>query len=118
MSRTEKLANEIRHAICQILERELKDPHLGFITIIGVDVSPDLQLAKVYFTALGEAKQKEISEKTLKSAAGFIRSRLAGRVRMRYTPVLDFRPDESSEYGQKIDDIFKKINEGKSKDVS
>jgi ribosome-binding factor A len=114
VSRTQKLASQIRHAICQILERELKDPHLGFITITGVDISPDLQLAKVYFTAFGEAKQKEISEKTLVNAAGFIRSRLAKHVRMRYTPVLDFKLDDSLEYSRKIDDIFKKINKGKA----
>lgn len=118
MSRMDKVSSELRHAICQIIQAELKDPRLGFVTITGIEVSADLKFAKVYFSCLGNAKEKEVSQKALKSAAGFIRSRLGTLVRMRYTPQLDFRLDESTEYGQHIDDIFKKINEGKDKNVS
>jgi len=110
VNRIEKVASQIRHNICQIIQKELKDPRIGFITVTGTEVSADLQIAKVYFSVLGSAKQKEDSVNALKNAAGFIRKQLASRLNMRYTPALDFRIDESAEYGQKIDDIFKKIN--------
>lgn len=118
MSRVEKLASELRYHICQIIQKELKDPRIGFITITGVRVSPDLQFAKVYFTVLGDAKQKQASEEAIKSAAGFIRKQLSRRLNARYTPALDFRHDESIEYSQKIDDIFKKIKEKGREDVA
>jgi len=114
MNRIQKAASQIRHAICQIIERQLKDPRLGFITITEVQVSADLKAAKIYFTVLGNEKQKKDSEKALQSAVGFIRIQLGKYIRLRHVPELNFQPDESFEYGQKIEDLFKKINEGKA----
>jgi ribosome-binding factor A len=105
-----KVASEIRHAVCQIIEREIKDPRLGFITITYVDVSADLKIAKIYFTIFGNEKQKQDSQDALKSAVGFIRTQMTKYLRIRYMPELDFRVDEFFEYGQKVEDIFKKIH--------
>lgn len=118
MNRQKKVANELRHNICEIIQRELKDHRIGFLTVTGVDISADLQAAKVYFTVYGDAEQKQASEDAIKTAAGFIRSQLGRRMRMRYTPVLEFRPDASVEYGQRIEDICRKIGEERKKDVS
>lgn len=118
MARKERVASEIRQHICQILQMEIKDPRIGFTTITDIKVSADLKAAKVYFTSHGDDKQKKASHDALKSAAGFIRSQLASRMNMRYTPALDFRRDESIEYGAKIDEIFKKIQEEREKDAS
>ena len=113
MSRAERVANEIKHKICHIIYTEIKDPRIGFITITGVDVSSDLQNAKVYFSVFGDTKQKEASQNALKAASGFIRKQLGMCIKMRYTPILDFRLDESIEYGQKIEDVFRKIHKEK-----
>ena len=118
MSRLDRVSSEIRHNICDIIQKELKDPRLGFITITAVAVSADLHVAKVYFTALGDRAKKQASHQALKNAAGFIRKELASRMNMCYTPVLDFRFDESVEYGQKIDEIFRKIDDERKKDAS
>lgn len=109
MNRIERVSSEMRHTICDIIQKEIKDPHVGFVTITEVKVTADLQIAKVYFTVLGDEKQKKESYDTLKRSAGFIRKQLASRLNMRHTPVLDFRQDKAVEYNSKIDEIFKKL---------
>ena len=113
MNRIDKVASQIRHNVCDIIQKELKDPRVGFITITEVRLSPDLQIAKIYFTVLGEGKQKEDSVNGLKRAAGFIRKELSVRIKMRKAPVLDFRLDEVEDYGRNIEELFKKINEAR-----
>ena len=117
MGRPDRVSSQIQQAICDVIQKEIKDPHIGFVTIIEVDVTADLQLARVYFSVLGDEKQKKESLDALKRSAGFIRKQLAVKLNMRYTPVLDFRQDRSAEYGNKIDDVFKKIREEKKSDV-
>lgn len=117
MERPDRVSSQIRQAICDVIQKEIKDPHIGFVTITEVDVTADLQLARVYFSVLGDEKQKKESFDTLKKSAGFIRKQLAAHLNMRYTPVLDFRQDKSVEYKSKIDEVFKKIH-GEKKDVN
>jgi len=117
MARVDRVSSELKRSISEIVQREIKDPHIGFITITEVKVTADMDLAKVYFTVLGDDKQKKLSTETLKKSAGFIRKQLAMRLNMRRTPSLDFRYDETEEYGRKIDELFKKIHEGKKNDV-
>ena len=117
MNRLERVSSEIKHEISMIIQSEVKDPHVGFVTITDVEVSPDIKFAKIYFTVLGDDAQKKLSLEALKKASGFIRKQLAIRLNMRYTPALNFKPDQSTEYGSKIDEILKKINAEGKKDA-
>ncbi len=110
MKRPDRVASVIKHQISRIVQGELEDSRIGFVTITGVQISADLQHARVYFSVLGSQKDAADSHKILKGAAGFIRKQLAGRIRMRYVPYLDFLLDESQEYGRKIDEVLRKIH--------
>ncbi len=105
--RKERVASVIVKEISNIVEHEIRDPRLGFITILSVDVSPDLKNAKVFFSCIGNKSQ---SLQTLTRAKGFIRSALAQRLRMRCVPDLQFEIDDSYERGMEIDELFEEIS--------
>ncbi len=94
----------------------LKDPRVGFVTVTGVEVTPDLHLARVYFTVFGDDKQRKDSQKGLQSAVPFLRRELAKRLRMRYVPDLLFQFDASLEYGNRIESLIRDIHESDSHD--
>jgi ribosome-binding factor A len=99
--RPQKLGDLIQRELSELLQRELRDPRVGMITITGVDVSPDFSHAKIFFTIL----QKEHLDETaqgLKKAAGFLRSQLARRIKLYTTPELRFEYDESVERGDRL----------------
>ncbi|MBM3262051.1 MAG: 30S ribosome-binding factor RbfA [candidate division Zixibacteria bacterium] len=104
-----RVADQIKEEISDILRTEMKDPRLGFLTITAVDISTDLRHAKVFFSVLGTDKEKEQCRTTLEKAAGFVRSQLGRRVRMRHIPELLFRYDDSYAYAQRIAEVMKKI---------
>jgi ribosome-binding factor A len=105
--RKDRVASVLAREISLILEHELKDPRVDFLTVTSVDVSPDLKQARVYFSSLGDkAKDHEV----LQHAKGYIRSLLASRVRLRTIPEIEFMIDNTYEEGTKIDALFKKIN--------
>lgn len=109
MSRVEKVNKALRHEISNIIQNELKDPRLGFITITQVEISQDLRYAKVSFSVLGDKSEIDKVEKGLSSAAGFIRKLIGERIRMRYTPELSFRLDNSAEYSVRIYEQLERI---------
>lgn len=109
MKRHQRVAAELARVVSQIIDQQLKDPRIGLVTVINVDVSPDLKNANVYFSSLGDKKE---TAKLLDGAKGFIRKELAGAIRMRTIPELKFIIDESYEYGQRIDKLFEKIKGG------
>jgi ribosome-binding factor A len=109
--RTQRLALQMQQEISIMLYRGVKDPRIGMITITGVDLSPDLHHAKVYFTSLGNDKRKQESLEALNHAAGWIRRELGQRIRMKYSPELVFRVDTSQEYGEHIDHLLGEIKE-------
>lgn len=111
--RIEKVAERLRHELSKIIQQELKDPRIGFVTVTGVNITKDLRLARVYFSVLGDKAQKEGVQKGLESATGFIKKLIGQRIRLRYTPDLEFRLDESIEYCQHIDEVLKRIEEKK-----
>jgi len=117
MARIDRVSSELKRYISEIVQKEIKDPHVGFVTITEVRVTSDFDIAKVYFSVLGDETQKELSLDALKRSAGFIRKHLAVSLNMRRTPSLDFRLDESEEYGRKIDELFKKIHGDKKDDA-
>ncbi len=105
-----KIGSQIAREISEIILEDAKDSLLKTISITNVDVAGDLSIAKVYFTSLS-ALEKETIEKEVNEAAGFFRKELAERIDIRHTPELRFIYDDSIEYGQKIEDIIKKIHE-------
>ena len=114
--RQRKLADQIKKYVSQIIDRKLKDPRKGFITITHVRVSGDLRIAFIYYTALGDDYQKEQSQKALESAKNFIRNEMAPHLKVRYIPELRFFYDESLDYSRHIEDILKQINPPESRD--
>ena len=100
--RLPRVEHEIQKEIGQMLLQELKDPRLGFITITRIEVTRDLHLARVYYSVMGNPAQQEASRKALLAAAGFIRKRLGERIRLRYTPEVQFYRDDSIEKNLRI----------------
>jgi ribosome-binding factor A len=105
--RKDRVASILSREISDIIEHEIKDPRLGFVTITTVDVSIDLKTAIVYFSSLDN---KTEGLETLNRAKGYIRSSLAQRVRIRFIPNLEFKIDNSFEYGNKIDALLEEIS--------
>ncbi|PYI50413.1 30S ribosome-binding factor RbfA [Paenibacillus flagellatus] len=110
--RVGRVGEQIKKELSQILQSELKDPRVGFITVTGVEVTNDLSQAKVYLSVLGTDEQKEESLKAIAKATGFVRTELGKRIRLRKTPELLFQFDTSIEYGSRIDRLLNQINEG------
>lgn len=105
--RKDRIASVLIRAVSEIIEHEIKDPRLGLVTITTVDVSSDLKKAIVYFSSLND---KNEGLATLNRAKGYIRTELANRVRMRYVPDIEFKIDNSYEYGKKIDALINEIS--------
>jgi ribosome-binding factor A len=100
--RSRRIAEQIQRELSDIIRLELKDPRVGMITIIEVEVSPDQSHAKVFFTSLGDQSRIADATEGLKHAAGFLRSELAHRMKLRVVPQLQFKYDESVERGMHL----------------
>jgi len=100
--RLRRVASEIQRELSEIVRTELKDPRVGMVTLTGVELSPDLAHAKVFFTSLAEAPQRDEALAGLKHAAGFLRSILGTRLHIHNTPELHFLYDESVESGLRL----------------
>lgn len=107
--RLDRVNQLIKEEISHLLQRELKDPRLGFVTVTEVAVSKDLRTAKVYVSVLGTEDQWRESLAALESARGFIRNWLAPRVRMRAIPHLTFLPDRSMAHAARIQAVLEKL---------
>jgi ribosome-binding factor A len=100
--RLRRVADQIQRELSDILRAELKDPRVGMITLTGVEVSPDFAHAKVFFTSLAEAAQRDEVRAGLKRASGFLRTMLGARLKIHNTPELHFVYDESVESGIRL----------------
>lgn len=108
-NRMNKIDEELRKEISNIISLELKNPHLtGLISVTKVKTTPDLRFARVYVSMINEKSKKE-NLAILKQSSGYIRSGIAKKINLRTTPELIFEFDESLEYGAKIDEILKDI---------
>jgi ribosome-binding factor A len=106
--RPQKLGDLIQRELSELLQRELRDPRVGMITITGVDVSPDFSHAKVFFTVL-EKQRLDDAREGLRRAAGFLRSQLARRIKLYTTPELRFEYDESVERGDRLSRLIDSV---------
>ena len=104
--RLDRVNQLIKEEISTLLQRELKDPRLGFVTVTEVDVAKDLRTAKVYVSVLGSETQWQSSLQALESARGFIRNWLVPRLRLRSVPHLTFHPDRSMAHAAHIQTVL------------
>ncbi|WP_257304630.1 30S ribosome-binding factor RbfA [Geothrix campi] len=114
MQRPERLEDQVHFLLSTIVQRELRDPELGFVTLTAVRLSPDRSVAKVYFTVLpanggDQEAQDGLTRKALGRAAGFLRSQLASRLKMRRVPELRFFPDGTLEDGNHMETLLAEI---------
>lgn len=100
--RGRRIADQIQRELSGIIRLELKDPRVDLITITDVEVTQDNAHAKIFFTALGEPAQQEAATRALEHAAGFLRSALAKRIKLRTVPQLHFHYDVSVERGMRL----------------
>lgn len=107
--RVKKVADSIKRAVSEIIEFKVKDPRIGFVTVTGVKVSPDLRVASVYYTVLGDAAQREETRLVLFRSGSFIRNELKPFVRTRWLPELRFFYDESQEEAERLELLLSKI---------
>ena len=115
-NRADRVSDLLKVEISQMLLKEVKDPHIGFMTITGVEVSKDLHVANVFYTILGDEKQVSESAQALSRVSHFIKRQLGKRLRMRYIPDIIFRYDHSLEYGAKIDNILGHLKDSEGTD--
>jgi len=104
--RIQRLAERIKEELSDILQREFKDPRLGFVSITGVELTRDLQVAKVYVSVLGSEEEKATSLETLQRAKGFLRTEIGRRIQMRHVPDLLFKFDTSIEHGARVHELL------------
>jgi len=108
--RIERVNNLIRQEICELLQRQVKDPRLGnFVTITEVSTSADLKHTKIFVSCIGNEVEKKEILSILAGASGFFRKELAKRTRLRYIPELSFRWDDSIERGAHLQELIDKI---------
>ena len=104
--RLERVNQLIKEEISAVLQRHIKDPRLGFVTVTEVDTTADLKLARVYVSVLGPEEQWAKSFKALESARGFVWNWLRKHLDLRVTPQLAFRPDRSMEHAAHIQSLL------------
>ena len=108
-SRPERVADQIRAEVTNIISRELHDPGVGFVTVTRVQVTPDLQHARIFYTSLGDAEARKNSGRALERAAGFMRRQIGQRLRLRRAPEIHFEFDESIGHQDRVEQLLKEI---------
>jgi ribosome-binding factor A len=108
-TRPDRVGEQIRVELTELIAREVHDPGVGFVTLTKVKVSPDLQLARIYYTTFGDANAQKESAKALKRATPFLRRQVAQRVRLRRAPELEFFYDESIAQHDRIEQILQEL---------
>ncbi len=107
-TRARKIADQIKVIVASTIERRLKDPRLGFVTVTDVRVTGDLQHASIFYTVYGDGQDLESTGKALESAKGFIRSEVGKGLTIRLTPSIEFIADSVPEAAAHLDDILAK----------
>ncbi|WP_279041873.1 30S ribosome-binding factor RbfA [Brevibacillus borstelensis] len=109
-TRMSRVGEEIKKELSIVLQRGLKDPRIGFVTVTDVEVTSDLQLAKVYVSIFGSEEQRRDSLAGLQKAKGYLRTEIGRRGKLRHIPDFVFKLDESIDYGSKIETILREIS--------
>lgn len=107
--RVEQVSEEIQRNIGELLLREMRDPRIGFATVTSVDVSPDLEHARVYVSVLGTEEEERDSLRALRKASGFLRTELGRRMKIRHIPQLRFEMDRSTKQAIRISELLDEV---------
>lgn len=108
--RANRVGEQMKKELSDIIGRKIKDPRIGFVTVTDVQVTGDLQQAKVFISVLGDDEQRENTLKGLAKAKGFIRTEIGHRIRLRKTPEIIFEWDESIDYGNRIETLLHQLH--------
>lgn len=108
-SRSERVSGLIHKMLSDFLQKHVSDPRIEGATITGVKMSADLRIAKIYFTTFGKRTGVEDIAEGFKSARGYLKRHLAGKLGLRYMPEFQFFYDESLDHGRKIDNLLKAV---------
>ena len=111
-SRPDRVGEQIRSELAMLIAREVHDPGIGFVTLTRVQVTPDLQQARIYYTALGDEKSRRNTERALGRAATFLRRQIGSRLRLKRTPELQFHYDESIAGQDRIEQLLHDLKAG------
>ena len=112
--RIERVCDLLRAELSQLLIERVSDPRVRLTTVSNVDVSSDLRHAKVRVSVLGSESERHDSVEALRNASGFLRSQLASRVRLRFTPELVFELDRGAEHAERITKLLEDSNDDRS----
>src|SRR3954462_9026286 len=107
-SRMRRVNERVREVLSGHIAEDLKDPRIGFVTVTGVETSPDLRHARVYVSVLGSDDERQAAMDGLQSAAGFLQAKVGEELRMKRTPTLGFEYDDSIDRGMRISELLDK----------
>jgi len=108
-SRPDRVGEEIREEIATLLTREVHDPGIGFVTLTRVKVSPDLQMARVFYTVMGDDKAQKATAQALTRATPFLRRQIGARIRLRRVPEIRFEYDKGVENQDRVEQILMEL---------
>lgn len=111
--RMRRVDEAVRAVLSDAITQDLKDPRVGFVTVTAVQTSPDLRYARVYVSVLGDDEERADSLVGLQSAHGYLQRRVAGELRLKHTPTIEFAYDESVDRGMRIGEILAGDDAGK-----
>jgi ribosome-binding factor A len=111
-SRMRRVNEAVREVLSGQIAEGLKDPRIGFVTVTGVDTSPDLRRARVYVSVLGSSDERQAALDGLQSSAGFLQGKVGEELRMKRTPTLEFEYDDSIDRGMRISELLDKEESG------
>ena len=108
--RPERIAEAIKKEVADLICQEVKDPRVGFVTITRVEVTRDLSYAKIFVSVMGSEEQRQETLQALQKVAGFLRSEVGRRIKVRHAPELIFKLDTSLDHGTRIMKLLHEVN--------
>lgn len=114
--RPKRVAEQIRKEIADLLMKGVKDPRIGFVSVMEVRMSPDLRVATVYVSLFGEEKEKKSSLIGLQQSSGWVRKEIGKKLRLRYTPEIRFIEDTSLDRVFHLEETFRQLHESEEED--
>ena len=109
--RSDRVAGTLLKLVSELLTKEVNDPRIGNVTLTSAEVSRDLKTARIYVSPLGAQGEKTKILSGLKSATGFIRTRIARELRLRFAPAIEFVYDETPDHARRIEDLLKQVKD-------
>lgn len=113
--RSKRLGSALKKEISLIIQDELKDPRIGFVTVTGVEVSNDLKCAKVFFTVYGDERSRKNTVVGLNRSKGYLKHILATRLRIKSLPNIIFELDQTEERAMQVDDVLERLKQNRHK---